>query len=170
MRGLIRRFTYWWRTKRVETDRYRYTHNAGENWPICTFHVSEWTFAGPSDIMSFRNWNSQPNRQPKFVRELFGIKGVAFIELHPFDILIGKADVYEWKELIGPVEAIIRQYLEELTTPLPEVELPSVDEPLGPDGDRFGEPLTNVVEKVTAEMSRAYSSRECPTTSNSFKG
>jgi hypothetical protein len=107
--------------KRVKTSvpppAYRLRHNAKDDHQICTFWVSEPILTGSEDVLSFRSPRAQERKQPPFVKELFAIKGVDFVEIIHYEIRVGKANIYSWKELIQPTEAVVRGYLQQLTTP-----------------------------------------------------
>lgn len=78
---------------------------------MATFWVSERMLTGREDVLSFRSPRSQEPKQTSLVKELFTIKGVDFVELVAYEIRVAKAEVYTWKELLKPIEAVIRKHL-----------------------------------------------------------
>jgi len=115
---------------------YRLMHNAKQNYQICTFWVSEPMLTGHEDVLSFRSPRAQERKQSPLVKELFAIKGIDYVELVSYEIRVGRAEIYSWKELIKPVEAAIRKHLTEMTA----------DKPFDPTKFSHGEDISDVVD------------------------
>ena len=72
----------------------------------CTLHVSEEVATEPW-ILTFEGPEAQPKEMTPMVRNLFRVKGVSKVTLQRYEVSIGKGRVYDWKELLPQIEAIL---------------------------------------------------------------
>ncbi len=73
------------------------------------FHVSTELISVVA--LSFYSRDAQPEKQTEMVKQLFAIRGVTTVQLHPYKIRIEKARVFGWEELQPEIETTILKHL-----------------------------------------------------------
>jgi len=84
---------------KVERDWFNTPHAAD-------FHVSERVVTYPS-FLTFNHPESQPDKQPPYIKQLFDIQGVSHVTLTSHTIRVQWAKTFSHKEIIPQVKAVL---------------------------------------------------------------